>query len=177
MIRVMLLAPCLRLEGPWSAPIWQRTPGFRIVVIGQEVLLILAPITVAIASEQWRRTGAVVRNKPFAHLGERGRCGLLRPEDFSNTHRGWKVSMNALDRRLCRITCAGVLHTTNIGSPANEIPTSDDRSAQECCPARGFCRDGQAGRGSATFPIVSVPRLHRPRPGKHYERCVWPERA
>jgi len=35
--------------------------------------------------------------------------------------------MNALDRRLCRITMRGAwLHTTNIGSPGEwKIPTSE----------------------------------------------------
>src|SRR5258707_14383157 len=44
------------------------------------------------------------------------------PRIFSNTQCGWKVSMNALERRLCRITCAGEEHTTKIGSPPDQKP-------------------------------------------------------
>jgi hypothetical protein len=73
-----------------------------IVVVVQEILLVLAAMSRL-------RTSA---NAALAAFSD--------PRIFPNTHRGWKVSMNALERRLCRVTCAGVVHTTKIGSPANE---------------------------------------------------------
>jgi hypothetical protein len=68
----------------------EGTAAGGVIVVVQEILLILAAIAFSV------------------------------PRIFSNTQRGWNVSMNALERRLCRTTCAGVVHTTKIGSPANE---------------------------------------------------------
>ena len=114
------MLPVVDVWGLGLRELGERASAFRLIVIVQEILLVLAAVLCAVAAEQRRGCGRVVGDKPLAYFGERGRRGFSVPRIFSNTLRGWNVSMKELERRLCRITCAGVLHTTKIGSPANE---------------------------------------------------------
>src|SRR5229473_2986672 len=82
--------PVFDLRGLALREFGKGTSRFRMIVIGKEVLLVLASLVVAVASEQRRGAGAVVRNKPLAYFSERGRRGLLRSEDLFKNPSGLK---------------------------------------------------------------------------------------
>ena len=91
-----------------------------LVVVVQEILLVFAPVGRAVASEQRGGAGAVVGNEPLANFGECGVGRFLRSEDLlehpsrlEGQHEG--AGAAALPHHMRRR-----LHTTKIGSPANE---------------------------------------------------------
>src|SRR6218665_3701986 len=86
------------------------------------------------------------------------------PNILSKTHRGWKVSMKELARRLCRNICAGVLQTTNTGSPAKQNSHSG-----------GVISVSQSLQDLPKFFLIGIDGFYFFRPRKDDERGVRPE--
>src|ERR1700760_3210186 len=105
-------------------------------------------------------------------------AALSVPRIFSNTQRGWKVSLKVLARRLCRITCAGVLQTTKIGSPANEN-SPIGWAAGSGIPGRPgvFVDARELIEQQPEFAVVGIERLHRTGPREYDQRGIGPVAA
>jgi len=63
------------------ASLANASQGLMIFVV-QEVLLMLAPVVISVTSKKRRGAGAVVRDEPLAHFGERGFGRFLGAEDL-----------------------------------------------------------------------------------------------